>query len=227
VPKKALIYAYAVVAAGFAVLLCAALSWSSSNTSGFLGCLSLAAVAATFKFKFPRLTGTLSPAFVFVLLAAATLSWQGTVCIAAASGVVQSLWRPKTRPQYLQVAFSAATMALAAGLSHAAFEAQALIIPVLALALAGVTLFTANTLIVSTVLCLLREAPFSAIWKGLQLWSVPYYVAGSLLAALWASIGLHAWVGRIVLAALSAWLLSLCYRRIHPRLDTLAPASNS
>ena len=215
--RNALIYACAVIGIGLAVLACATISWPAWPGGPFLVCLGLALLAATFKLRLPNLTGTLSPAFVFLLVAVATLSWSETVAIAAASGIMQCVWHPKTRPTALQVAFNAAAMAISAAVAHGmAWGMTADVTPDLPviLATAGVALLFSNTLLLSTILCLLKEAPFHSIWRSVQLWAVPYYLAGSVLAGVWARTTLTPHLTGIVLAAISVYVLSLCYREL-------------
>jgi hypothetical protein len=215
---KALTYAWTVIAIGVTVLACAVLGWQSSNPEAFLLCFGLAALAATFKMKLPKLTGTLSPAFVFVLVSVVTRSWSETVVIAALSGIVQCLWRPKKRPTGLQMAFNAATMAIAGAVAHG--MARILItagdpaIQVAVLGAAGVSLLVTNTLILSTILCLLQEAPFMTVWRSIQLWAVPYYLAGGVLANIWSRAGLDRVTGMIVLAASSAYLINVAFQEL-------------
>ena len=117
-----------------------------------------------FLLKLPGLTGSISPGFVFLLVSVATLSWSETVAIAAVSGIVQSLWRPARRPSALQVAFNAATVAIsgavAHSLAHELSQAGGADVMVSVLGVAGVALLASNTLLVSTILCLIQEAPF-------------------------------------------------------------------
>lgn len=188
-PKSALIYAWTIIAIGAVILACALLGWHSSNFTAFLVCLSLALFSASLKLRLPKLTGTVSPAFIFVLFSIATLSFAETVVIAALSGLMQSIWRPKNRPTLLQVVFGIATMAIAAGAAHG--TAQFLIaksspeVLVVALGAAAVTLMVTNTLIVSTILCLLNRTPLMSVWRSIQLRTAPYYVAGGVLATIW------------------------------------------
>jgi len=65
-PKRALIFAWTIVAVGAIILAAAASDWPGWNSGTFLVWLCLASVAATFKLRLPNLTGTPSPAFVFV-----------------------------------------------------------------------------------------------------------------------------------------------------------------
>jgi hypothetical protein len=168
--------------------------------------------------KLPRLTGTISPAFIFLLVSVATLNWSQTVLIAAVSAVVQCLWNPKNKPTGLQVAFNAAALAIAGGTAHGVTRLVTVKsdTDVLAVVLgaAGVTLLMSNTLLLATILCLVKEVPFITAWRSVQLWMVPYYLAGGALANVWARAELTALSSVIILAPLSAYLLSVGYREI-------------
>jgi hypothetical protein len=105
-PKNALIYAWTVTALGVIVAASTAMLWQPRDTPAFLMSLGLALLASTLKVKLPGLTGTISPGFVFLLVAVARLSWSETVAIGVASALVQSLWRAKRRPANLQIGFN-------------------------------------------------------------------------------------------------------------------------
>lgn len=60
-PKGARIYAWAVIAAGAATAACAATVTDSLASPAMLTCLAVAALASTFKFHLPGLTGTIFP----------------------------------------------------------------------------------------------------------------------------------------------------------------------
>lgn len=216
--KSALTYAWTIIAIGTAILVGAAWQWQSANGTALGICLALALFASTLKLQLTGLTGTISPGFVFLLVSVALLSWTETVVIAVASGLMQSLWRPKTPPRPLQIAFAAATMAIAGGLTHGVTwglvamrgtDGMAVILGV-----AGVVLLVSNTLIVSTVLCLIKEGPFEMVWRSVQCRAVPYYLAGGLLADVWVRAGLNGPAGIALLAAISVYLLSLCFREL-------------
>ena len=220
--RTALIYASIVIAMGIAVLGSAALQWQSPWQSptgpAMLTCLGLASLAATFKVSLPKLTGTISPAFVFLLVSVATQSWSETVLISVVSAIVQCLWRPKKRPGALQVAFNAAAMAIAAGVAHGVARGLTAVggldVLVVVLGAAGVALLVTNTLLISTILCLIKEGPFYTIWRSVQLWAVPHYLAGGVLASSWARARLTASIGVTVLAAASVYVLSVCYSEL-------------
>ena len=220
--KQALRYAQTVVACG-AVLLVAALAlWNPSDIAAFLLCAALAMVASTFKVQLPGMTGTITPAFVFLLVSAGRLSWSETVVIAVLSVLTQILWRPKVRPTALQAAFGAAAVAISGGLAHGV--ANGLVGSVndsatLRLAVAGIVLLVCNSLLTAAVLCLIEDAPLSRVWRSIQLWAVPYYLGGGVVAGVWAQANLPSagnWM--LVLGAMSVYLLDSCYRQMVARL---------
>ena len=226
-PKHALAYAWAVCAVGAAVAVSAAFLWQSAGAAALLTCLGLAALASTFKVTLPGLTGTISPGFVLLLVALARLSWSETVGIGVASALVQSLWRAKRRPAGLQIGFNAATMAISGGFAYGVSHglAQTAGDPMLLLAVSGVALLVTNTLIVSSILCLLKDAPLSTVWRSLQPRAVPYYLAGGLLAGVWSRADLTAGYGVALMAGVSVYLLGLCYRETAERFGYTDPGA--
>ena len=214
--RSALTYAWTIIALGTLILIGAACLWQPANATAFGVCLALALFASTLKLKLPELTETLSPGFVFLLVSVATLSWPETVVIAAASGFIQSRWRPQTPPTRLQTAFAGATLAIAGGLTYGVtWSLAALRGPdtlALTLGVAALVLLVSNTLIVATILCLIKEAPFHTVWRSVHRRAVPYYLAGGVIANVWARADLTAPAGFALLAAISVYLLSLCIR---------------
>ena len=216
--KRALIYAWMIIVIGIAVVATAILKWQNSSGEAWVVCLGLAAFASTLKVKLPRLTGTISPGFVFLLVAVATRSWTETVVLAMVSGVVQCLWRPKTRPSALQVGFNGSMMSIASGVTYGAarwlLAAGAADMLLVVLGVAGVMLLVSNTLMLSTILCLIKEAPFVTVLRSVEVWAVPYYLAGGVLANVWTHVPLTARTGLTIVAAVSVYLLSVCTREV-------------
>lgn len=220
--RSALIYAWTITAIGAAILAAAAWQWQSAHWTAFGLCLALALFASTLKLKLAGLTETISPGFVFLLVSVAMLSWTETVVIAVASGLAQSLWKPKKPPSWLQLGFAVGTMAIAGGLTHgvtwglvAMGGAGGMVV---ILGVAGVVLLVTNTLIVSTIVCLIREGPLDMVWRSVQQRAVPYYLAGGVLANIWVQTKLTAPTGIAVLAAISVYLLSICLRELDEKL---------
>ena len=213
-PRKPLIYCWTVIAVGTAVAASAVLPWQPKDIATFLVCLGLAALASTFKVKLPAADGTISPAFVFLLVAIGRLGWSETVAIGVASALVQCLWRRSSRVTAVQIGFNTATMAIAGGLAFGVAHglAQSGGDPMLLLAVSGLVLLVANSLLVAAIMCLLQRAPIYRIWRSLQPRVIPYYLAGGVLAGVWSRADLTTGVGVAVMAAASVYLLSLWYR---------------
>ena len=76
----------------------------------------------------------------------------------------------------------------------------------------------------SAILCLLKDAPLSTVWRSLQPQAVPYYMAGGLLAGVWSRADL-AGSGVALMAAVSVYLLSLCYRETAERFGPADPGT--
>src|SRR6185436_18445064 len=103
-PVRAKLYIAVSIALGFA-LLAGTLIWFREfpDVARFLACLSLACIASTMKVRLPRLHGTISVNFVFILLAVTQLSLVEALIVAGIGTLVQCLWRAKTRPKLVQV----------------------------------------------------------------------------------------------------------------------------
>ena len=227
-PKPALIYAWTVVAIGAIVAAASGLLWQTTNAPAFGLCLGLAVLASTFKVKLPGFDGTISPAFVFQLVAAAQFTGPEMVAIGMAAALVQCLWKHSSKPSFVQVAFNASTVAISSGLAYAlAHQTPAetgAVAQTLMLGVAGLVLLVVNTMMVSVVVCLLRNTPIHTAWRSLQFWAFPYYLAGGILASVWVHIVTRPSATLAVLAAISVYLLSVCYREAMQRVNRLGEA---
>ena len=182
--KTAQAYIGAVVVTGSALLAFALAQWRSDDPLRFLVFLVLFAVAAALKCRVPGVTGTYSPVFFFVLLGCATLSFSEMAVASAVAGVVQCTFRQLRRPSLLQICFNAASIVICDLAAFAVVQnpVPALASPVVSLTLAAVVLYVVNTSLVSIVLTLVERGRISEIWKHWCLGSLPYYVAGAIIA---------------------------------------------
>jgi hypothetical protein len=191
-PRGARIYLMAVLAAGVMLLTSAALGWQSLNPTRFLIYLALASVASTFKIQLPDLEGTITPAFVLLLVAIAQVSFTETAFIAAVVGLVQLLWRPARRPMPAQVLFNPACLALSASLAW--FVSRLLLDPWLGHSVIGLVmvstlaLYGSNTLIVAVMMALADRKPLGRIWQLCYFWSLPYYLVGAAAAGVMTAV---------------------------------------
>ncbi len=103
-------YIALVVASGTVILLLAARWWSSASLTQFAALLCFTLFASTLKVRIPGMTSTISPNFAFLLIAIAFFSFSQVIVATAGAALMQSFWRPKSRPQMVQVLFSAAAL---------------------------------------------------------------------------------------------------------------------
>lgn len=185
-PAKAKFYIGVVIAIGIG-LLAVGLTWFSqfADVARYLACLSLACIASTMKVRLPRLHGTISLNFVFILMAVTQLSPGETLTIAFVATLVQCLWRAKTAPKIVQMLFNASTVVISTGLAYvAARTVEGKEHVLIGLAPAATVFFVMNTGMVSLVLALLSKSTLLAVWKQCHLWTFPYYLVGAAIVAI-------------------------------------------
>ena len=185
--RKAQVYIGLTIAAGAGVIGTCLASGPLEYSGAFLAYCVLAWFFSTFKVRLPGMTGTMSPSFLFVLVSVAVFSLSETVLLATVASVVQCVLRSRKRPRLVQVAFNVATWAVASGATYrvAHWFAQdrdgrlIVLLPV-----AACSFFVGNTFLVSGVLSLVDRKSLFQTWQQCYLWTFPYYLVGSALAAL-------------------------------------------
>lgn len=184
---KATCYIRAMIGLAAVAAATAVAGWHGSDPALFTLCAVLALAANTWKIWIPNVDGNVSAGFVFLLIAMGQFGWSETVAIAALSGFVQSVFRKKTPPKPVQVAFNTSVVTVVAAGTHLiAFAAVPDGTPfsiLLRLALAAVVLFALNSLAVSLLLYLLGKASLRETLRQIQIWVAPYYVTGGVVAA--------------------------------------------
>lgn len=188
IPASARAFAAAVAAAAATVTAFAVNRATPAEWGMFLALLALAVMTATWKVRLPGTAGTISVHYVIMLVAIAELSLLEALAISAAGPLVQTLWRPKVRPQALQVLFNTATMILATGAAfsccriggHLALRTS---LPAF-LAVAATLHFLTNTVLVAAVISLVEKTRFVELWRRMYFWTFPIYMVGASAAAL-------------------------------------------
>ncbi len=224
-PQIAKTYISLILCSGAAVLLIAAASWSSASLPPFLTLLGFAAVSSTLKLRIPGIESTLSPNFIFLLLAMLSCSFSELVAIALVAALVQSLWAAK-KPRLAQVAFSAAALVLSAII---AFQSSRFLLgsnasnsPLVFAVLAGTVYLPLNTALVSGVIGLVERRPLLQVARICYECVLPYFMGGILFAGIvsGAFSRSSAWQGATVLfpVAVLGYLYSLS------RTPTITPA---
>jgi hypothetical protein len=186
-PRTARIYISLIVSAGAAVLLIAAGSWASTSLPQFVTLLGFAGVSSTLKIRIPGLESTMSPNFIFLLLAMLCCSFSEVASIALVAALAQSLWAAK-RPRLIQVVFSAAVLVLSATV---AFESARLLLgsgssisPLVFAILAGTLYLPLNTALISAVIGLVEGRPSFEIARICYECVFPYFMGGLLFAGM-------------------------------------------
>ncbi len=187
VPRKATRFINYVSLAGMVVLAAGLWQWKTSNWPHYFTYLLLALLAATMKVRLPRITGTISPYFLFILVGIAEFSFAETLLMGCAAVSVQCLWKPRRPPTLAQVLFNIGaqiiSITVAYWIPRIILEvAHKDSLPVL-LTLATCLFFLVNTLFVTLVISLSEGKLHKNVWKPCYLWGFPYYLAGAVIAA--------------------------------------------
>ncbi len=187
--SKANLYITAIIALGAGLVLRSLYLWQSDQPWFYLGFVLVTLFTSVLKVSLPGITGTISLAYIFVLLSITRFSMSETILLAVASCVAQCLWRPRKRVKIVEVAFSAASMAGTVYLSYWVYYAfgdvklnQTRLI--LLLFLATTVYFLLSTYSIATAIGLTAGSRIVAVWKEGYLWSFPYYLVGASVIAL-------------------------------------------
>ena len=184
---KAKLFVAINVAVGAWVLGGALLHWQSADLIRFFCYAFVASLASMLKVRLPGIDGTISVNFLFVLLGIMELSLPETVAITCIAGLTQALLRSRESPNPVKIAFNISMLANAAGLSYLSYQRLVLRFgsnhPI-ALMIAALIYFVANTLPLSVIIGLTEHKSFRRIWSDCYFWSFPLYLAGASVVGL-------------------------------------------
>ena len=216
-------YITLIVTAGAASILRGMYLWAPHDLLRLTFYLLLAVPAASLKVSLPGITGTMSVLFVLLLASIVDLGLPETLMIGATCILIQSFWRAKVRPRFVQLAFSVANIAIAVTCSdfayHADFLAGEQFNSGFRLVLAAIVFFLTNTFPVAAVIALTEGKSVRKVWSDCYCWSFPYYLVGAAI------VGGFTFANRVL--TWQAWLLILpvvymIYRSYALYLRTLA-----
>jgi len=183
--RAARLYVALIVALGLGSGVMACVEWRVDNAPLFLGLLLTALVASTLKVKLPGVRGTISVAFLFILMGTVELSFSETFVIACGCALVQLFWKAKSRPNAVQIAFNVSTMALSGTAAWLAYNVpfmQENLTPALLLAVTAIVFFVFNTVPIAGVIALTDRKSVARVWHDCYFWTFPYYIIGAVLA---------------------------------------------
>ena len=185
-PPKARLFIGLVAALGIGVLSLSCANWESPDLLKYAGFLMVAIFSSGLRIQVPRVTGTLSLTFVFVLFGVVQLTAPETVVLGAVVTLIQCYWNQPHRPRIAQVIFNISSMTLAIFATERVYNAQWLIAgnsdTAFRLAAATCVLFVLNTVPVAVVISLAEERPMLPVWRECYFWSLPYYMGGAVVA---------------------------------------------
>lgn len=186
--KQARVFLYAVCLTGLATIVYGGMVWKIEAPWKFVAYLFTAMLASRLKVELPEITGTISVNFLFILIGIAELSFSETLILGCAAILVQCLATRRRWPKLEQVLFNISSAAAAVGAAyfvyHGPLQTKLHTNSAFLLMLAAGVYFLFNTLPVATIIALTESKSLRKIWTDCYFWSLPYYLAGGALAAL-------------------------------------------
>ena len=162
--------------------------WRMDNPSKFAAYVFTAMLASCLKVGLPEITGTISVNFLFILIGIAELTFSETLVLGCFAILVQCLLTRRRRPRTEQVLFNVSSAAVAIWAAyfiyHGPLHTDLRLNAALLLMLSAGGYFLFNTLPVATIISLTENKNLRKIWTECYFWSLPYYLAGGAIAAL-------------------------------------------
>src|SRR5882757_9990060 len=186
--KQARIFLYAVCLAGLVTLVYGGIAWKIDDWPKFIAYLLTALLASRLKVELPEITGTISVNFLFILLGIAQLTFTETLILGCSAITAQCFLTRRRWPRIEQLLFntSSAAVAIAAAYFtyHGPWSTRLHPNAAFLLMLSAAVYFFFNTLPVATIIALTENKKLQKIWTDCYFWSLPYYLAGGALAAM-------------------------------------------
>ncbi|MES1257695.1 MAG: HD-GYP domain-containing protein, partial [Acidobacteriota bacterium] len=176
------------IALGPVIVLAAYFAWHPREENlTKLGLYLAAAVGASgFKIKLPGVFGTLSMNYLFIIVALLELQLESALCIGVCSVLAQTLIRPRAKPVWEQVLFSASSIPLPILVAWVVLQVHPIaeIDPTRCLALvsASMVYFLVNTWVVAGIIALTTNRSAFEVWRENLIWTSPQYLAGGAIA---------------------------------------------
>src|SRR5579864_8295462 len=185
---RAKLFIATVLGAGAAILATSAMHWHCDNLFRFTFYVGIAVLASVLKVSLPGITGTMSVNFLFILIGIAELSLPETLVLGVSAALMQYFWNGRGKPQWIQIFFNMCNMAVAIAASQRTFYAAQSYFwtsdLLLALTIAAIVYFVANTVPIATIISLTEGKSLRKVWSECYFWSFPYYMVGATIAAL-------------------------------------------
>ncbi|HLZ93142.1 MAG TPA: hypothetical protein VKQ28_15645 [Candidatus Acidoferrum sp.] len=215
-PSLAKAYIATVAAFATAVLGVAFAQWNPPSLRLFASLFILAMLASTMKIRLPGFKTTISPNFVFILIAVALFSFSETVLLSLGGALIQSLWKTQQRTKPIQVLFNASCLTVCAAaafwISHRVPALLGLNSMAASMALGASVYVLLNTGLISLVISLAERCSLKQVWPSCYEWTFPYFLVGAALAGLAGFAGHGSNLGMTLLVAPVMYLVYVYYR---------------
>jgi putative nucleotidyltransferase with HDIG domain len=190
--------------------------WRIDAPAKFAAYLFTAVLASRLKVELPEITGTISVNFLFILIGIAELSFSETLTLGCSAILVQCLATRRGWPKIEHVLFniSSAAIAIAAAyfVDHGPLQSRLHANSAFLLMLSAAVYFLFNTLPVATIIALTEKKEMRKIWTDCYFWSLPYYLAGGAIAALFGWVTLKVGWQPTLLALPAMFVIYRSYR---------------
>jgi diguanylate cyclase (GGDEF)-like protein/putative nucleotidyltransferase with HDIG domain len=186
--RQARIFLYTICLAGLATVIYGGIVWKIDDLAKFVAYLLTAMLASRLKVELPEITGTISVNFLFILIGIAELTFSETLLLGCSAILVQCVVTRRRWPRIEQVLFNVSSAAMAIAVAYFTYHGPLRTYvhsnsPFL-LMIAAAVYFLFNTLPVATIIALTENKRLQKIWTDCYFWSLPYYLAGGAIAAL-------------------------------------------
>lgn len=225
-PAKARIYVAAVVVAGAACLIYAAMHFQLDQAGLFAALMALAVATSAAKIELPlgRSHSNLSLSHAVNFWALFALGPASTVCIATVSAWAQCTLRAHGSNPLHRVVFSIASLTVTVSVAGVplsmmlAADQSSLVALLRAAAVVAPIYFFINSGLVAGAIALATRQSAATVWQRNFLWSAPSYLAGAALAAMATAASDRGWFGWLALLAVPLYLVFRSYHTVVARL---------
>src|SRR5215469_8411503 len=157
-PVRARVYIALILASGILGLAAQIAHFSSAHPLQFWCYFLVTILTSGLKIRLPMVLATLSVNFLFILVGIVQFSLPEAILLGVAGTIVQCLWRPRSRPRAIRIAFSTCSVSMAVIAVHTVFHGplNAMLgeLHPLLLGLAACVYFIVNTVLVAGVIAL-------------------------------------------------------------------------
>ena len=170
---------------GIEVLL-ALTNWESPDLFKYAGFLIVAVTAAGVRVTVPGVGLPMPLTFLSVLVSMLEFSAPETVLLGCLVTLMECYWHSGPRPALAAAIFRVALIAAGIAVALRAFNSEWLLDfgfdTSIRLAAGTLALFLFTSVPQAVIQANLRKESFAVVWKGEQLWLLPYYVGGAAVA---------------------------------------------